>query len=405
MKADTMNEKTIELPPFSELARLTQWLDAKYARHKEIEDADASKLLHTLWRVAHHSRAASESSEVARLLADELRAGISRELASANGDALRRHELRLATDAAIDRLASMATSPASEAQAGWVMVPRELTDDMLVAACKAGCWRVTDYSIKDVRAAYAAVLAAAPQPASSPVTAEGQKAVADDWYERHQAECTKDYGAYDEAAPIAARLRWWVPKSARHGRLTIEDDLLEAAEALATPTASMAEERPGPSGDVPSDFQEGQWWLMKLDELAAHDDDGKRAVATVRNLMRTARAQAATPGPRGENAGGASDAARDVLDERTRQISVEGWTPAHDDEHSSGEMASAAGAYALYVSGRVQRAKAEQLWPWDLEWFKPTSRRRTLVKAGALIIAEIERIDRGLRIAEKGDAS
>lgn len=54
--------------------------------------------------------------------------------------------------------------------------------------------------------------------------------------------------------------------------------------------------RPGPSGDVPSDFQEGQWWLQKLDEVAAAGtDDFKRAVAVVRNLMRTAHAQVATP--------------------------------------------------------------------------------------------------------------
>jgi hypothetical protein len=40
------------VPPFSELARLTQWLDTKFSRHGEQEDADASKLLHTLWRAA-----------------------------------------------------------------------------------------------------------------------------------------------------------------------------------------------------------------------------------------------------------------------------------------------------------------------------------------------------------------
>ena len=55
---------------------------------------------------------------------------------------------------------------------------------------------------------------------------------ASDWYERHQDACTKDYGEYNEDAPLAARLRWWVPKSARHGRLLLEDDLLAAVEAL-----------------------------------------------------------------------------------------------------------------------------------------------------------------------------
>ena len=33
-------------------------------------------------------------------------------------------------------------------------------------------------------------------------------------------------------------------------------------------------------------------------------------------------------------------------------------------------------------------------WPWVRRWWKPTDRRRDLVKAGALILAEIERLDR-----------
>lgn len=35
-----------------------------------------------------------------------------------------------------------------------------------------------------------------------------------------------------------------------------------------------------------------------------------------------------------------------------------------------------------------------EVWPWDESWWKPTNRRRDLVKAGALILAEIERLDR-----------
>ena len=40
-----------------------------------------------------------------------------------------------------------------------------------------------------------------------------------------------------------------------------------------------------------------------------------------------------------------SQAATDVLAERARQVSVEGWTPEHDDAHASGEMAGAASCY------------------------------------------------------------
>ena len=91
-----------------------------------------------------------------------------------------------------------------------------------------------------------------------------------------------------------------------------------------------------------------------------------------------------------------SAAARDVLAERQRQISVEGWTPEHDDEHSSGELALAAACYALVANQPLER-KAPMCpgsWPWRYEWWKPSDRRRDLIKAGALILAEIERLDR-----------
>ena len=53
-------------------------------------------------------------------------------------------------------------------------------------------------------------------------------------------------------------------------------------------------------------------------------------------------------------------------------------------------MAVAAACYALpaWCRGRTRR------WPWDDEWWKPTpdDRIRELVKAGALIAAEIDRL-------------
>ncbi|GAG33310.1 unnamed protein product, partial [marine sediment metagenome] len=35
-----------------------------------------------------------------------------------------------------------------------------------------------------------------------------------------------------------------------------------------------------------------------------------------------------------------------------------------------------------------------EIWPWDPSWWKPTDERRNLEKAGALIVAELERLDR-----------
>lgn len=93
----------------------------------------------------------------------------------------------------------------------------------------------------------------------------------------------------------------------------------------------------------------------------------------------------------------------DVLDERRRQQEVEGWTPAHDDAHTKGELSRAAGSYAsnagaaLFFNGGSDTSVCDTPpygWPWAPEWWKPTNSRRDLVKAGALILAEIERIDR-----------
>jgi len=100
--------------------------------------------------------------------------------------------------------------------------------------------------------------------------------------------------------------------------------------------------------------------------------------------------------------------------ERKRQIDHEGWTEEHDDKHSQGELAKAASIYATITQENVM-CRIENLsyygWPWDAGWFKPFSdppkddpryensfpsvdRIRCLVKAGALIAAEIDRLQR-----------
>lgn len=91
-----------------------------------------------------------------------------------------------------------------------------------------------------------------------------------------------------------------------------------------------------------------------------------------------------------------SDAARDLLAERARQVQEEGWTPEHDDEHSNGEMAEAAACYAgtAHAPLSLKRRQCSGHWPWAAKWWKPSDARRDLIKAGALILAEIERMDR-----------
>lgn len=80
-----------------------------------------------------------------------------------------------------------------------------------------------------------------------------------------------------------------------------------------------------------------------------------------------------------------SKASDDVLAERQRQLDVEGWSPEHDDKYWRGELVRAASCYMR---------KSSVDWPWHYDWWKPADPRRNLVKACALILAEIERLDR-----------
>lgn len=80
-----------------------------------------------------------------------------------------------------------------------------------------------------------------------------------------------------------------------------------------------------------------------------------------------------------------------IAEERRRQIAIEGWTPEHDDKHKGGELSTAAACYsAPHIDELVS------WWPWNKKWWKPTpeDRVRELAKAGALIAAEIDRLNR-----------
>lgn len=92
-----------------------------------------------------------------------------------------------------------------------------------------------------------------------------------------------------------------------------------------------------------------------------------------------------------------------IAAERERQIDEEGWTVDHDDDHVRDQMALAAMCYAcpdgldLRSPGNPWKGNPPIGWPWDARWWKPSpdDRIRELVKAGALIAAEIDRLQRG----------
>ena len=85
----------------------------------------------------------------------------------------------------------------------------------------------------------------------------------------------------------------------------------------------------------------------------------------------------------------------EIAAERRRQIEAECWTPRHDDEHDEDQLAKAAIVYAAPDWLRqFFEANDISIWPWDRDWWKPKDRRRDLIRAAALLVAEIERLDR-----------
>jgi len=94
-----------------------------------------------------------------------------------------------------------------------------------------------------------------------------------------------------------------------------------------------------------------------------------------------------------------------ITEERLRQIFQEGWTAEHDDNHTSGELADAGIAYGRAAALQARGESIEMIrsavpagairWPWEDSWWKPSEDQITnLVKAGALIAAEIDRLQR-----------
>ncbi|WP_148293296.1 hypothetical protein [Comamonas sp. B-9] len=101
----------------------------------------------------------------------------------------------------------------------------------------------------------------------------------------------------------------------------------------------------------------------------------------------------ANTAPQAQPADALDAAARDVLDERRRQVEVEGFTFSHDDSYTDGELAQAAACYAASSQSR-DISYMSHLWPWPNHAWKPSTTRNDLLKAGALILAELERIYR-----------
>lgn len=86
--------------------------------------------------------------------------------------------------------------------------------------------------------------------------------------------------------------------------------------------------------------------------------------------------------------------------ERIDQMAVNGYDADHDAEHTESELARAAACYLALANGNVHPryrsvGAPPPTWPWRAEdWHPSIDPIKNLVRAGALIAAEIDRLQR-----------
>ena len=105
-----------------------------------------------------------------------------------------------------------------------------------------------------------------------------------------------------------------------------------------------------------------------------------------------------------------TEAERGVIQERRRQASEEGFDLLHDLIQDPGTLAAGGAAYMLHAADQLHPysqgdggSEPPSCWPWGPEWWRcGNGPRRTLEKAVALGLAELERID---SVAQAGDSA
>jgi hypothetical protein len=102
----------------------------------------------------------------------------------------------------------------------------------------------------------------------------------------------------------------------------------------------------------------------------------------------------------------------EIMRERVRQVVAEHHLPRQDDRLDMGELARMAAAHAMRAVAAcfppenpnhgIAWHRAALLWPFVGALFDRKDQRRHLVIAAALIVAEIERLDRAAPAADAG---
>ena len=84
-----------------------------------------------------------------------------------------------------------------------------------------------------------------------------------------------------------------------------------------------------------------------------------------------------------------------IAEERQRQIDVEGYNDEHDKNHDVDTFVKAAISYSIVDLDEEKGGDyVYACWPWDKTYWKPKGRLRNLVRAGALIAAAIDRLQK-----------
>lgn len=153
-------------------------------------------------------------------------------------------------------------------------------------------------------------------------------------------------------------------------------------------------------------IQEGRTGCVSGRTLGATYADGRADTVKYLRIMAAAQESLGDASGRAINTAPQRATGLDLIAaERSRQVTGEGWTPEHDGRHPGNDLALAAATYALPASWRRMRTNISgdraygqipEHWPWHSSDYKPTpdDRVRELVKAGALIAAEIDRLQR-----------
>ncbi|HHX6345817.1 TPA: hypothetical protein ACVGJ5_004452 [Pseudomonas aeruginosa] len=161
---------------------------------------------------------------------------------------------------------------------------------------------------------------------------------------------------------------------------------------------------PGPKGWYEIDDELLGWVVDQVFDGAIEDDTPIRDIYRLiaRDLLAARHYTHSAP-----------KSLRDVLSERIRQIADKGHHPEHDDEYSDGALVLAAVCYAEEAHCRINDPErpmrltriVPEHWPWGEDDWKPSGGVRfNLVKSVALLLAEIDRIDRVINIQEQGAA-